>query len=90
MKKDFILDAMIGMEANDEHGIALILPINEKTYKPSVEFHIYRKGKLTKRCVFKNKDLELFAVNILKSINSKRVLQGKIPYYKINSSNNKK
>lgn len=29
------------------------------------------------------KDLELFAVNILKSINSKRVLQGKVPYYKL-------
>lgn len=31
----------------------------------------------------KEKDLELFAVNILKAINSKRVLQGKVPYYKL-------
>lgn len=32
----------------------------------------------------KEKDLELFAVNILKTINSKRVLQGKVPYYRLN------
>lgn len=44
----------------------------------------------SKNYYMRDKDLELFAVNILKSLNSKRVLQGKVPYYKRKKLNNKK
>lgn len=75
MKRQFDLEPTIEMEENGEHASVHIR-------EGGIEILIFRKGKLVKRCVMPKKSMELFGVNILKSIVSKRVLQGKIPYWK--------
>ena len=50
---------------------------------PYVSIETDQSDNPTKQLFIKDKDLELFVVNILKALNSKRVLQGKVPYYKL-------
>jgi hypothetical protein len=77
MKREFELEAQLYVDKGHSITIMGTKPVDESVY---VGFHKpdgYTIGWM------KEKDLELFAVNILKAINSKRVLQGKVPYYKL-------
>lgn len=86
MKTEFTLDASLTWVIGNKNGFgkakATIIGKAPEN-KPYVSITLTNDVNTLADIYIKDKDLELFAVNILKALNSKRVLQGKIPYHKL-------